>query len=162
MLTSSLAEWLECLPKAWETGVQFQVELYQRLKNWYLMPPCLTLSIIRYGSRVKWSSPGKGVVCFPAPLCNSYWRGSLWVPLDYCCQQLNLWSYSKVKFTCGKLCPSTLLILLIFQLFLTSTYSFNIIELNFYLNLFSVVIFHSITLILSLFFFLLIILPFSH
>ena len=28
-------------------------------KKWYLMPPCLTLSIIRYGSRVKWSNPGK-------------------------------------------------------------------------------------------------------
>ena len=26
------------------------------------MRPCLTLSIIRYGSRVKWSNPGKGVV----------------------------------------------------------------------------------------------------
>ena len=25
------------------------------------MPPCLTLSIIRYGSRVKWRIPGKGV-----------------------------------------------------------------------------------------------------
>ena len=25
------------------------------------MPPCLTLSIIRYGSRVKWSNPKKGV-----------------------------------------------------------------------------------------------------
>ena len=32
---------------------QSQVESYQRLKKWYLMPPCLTLSIIRYGSRVK-------------------------------------------------------------------------------------------------------------
>ena len=29
--------------------------------KWYLIPPCLTLSIIRYGSRVKWSNPGKGV-----------------------------------------------------------------------------------------------------
>ena len=36
-----------------ETWVQSQVESYQRLKKWYLMPPCLTLSIIRYGSRVK-------------------------------------------------------------------------------------------------------------
>ena len=27
-----------------------------------LIPPCLTLSIIRYGSRVKWSNLGKGVV----------------------------------------------------------------------------------------------------
>ena len=37
----------------WKTGVQSQVESYQRLKKWYLMPPCLTLSIIRYESRVK-------------------------------------------------------------------------------------------------------------
>ena len=29
-----------------------QVESYQRLKILYLMPPCLTLSSIRYGSRV--------------------------------------------------------------------------------------------------------------
>ena len=39
-----------------ETWVQSQVELYQRLKKWYLISPCLTLSIIRYGSRVKWSN----------------------------------------------------------------------------------------------------------
>ena len=44
-----------------ETGVQSPVESYQRLKKWYLMLPCLALSIIRYGSRVKWSNPGKGV-----------------------------------------------------------------------------------------------------
>ena len=25
------------------------------------MPPCLTINIIRYGSRVKWVNPGKGV-----------------------------------------------------------------------------------------------------
>ena len=30
-----------------------------KAQKWYLMPPCLTLSIIRYGSRVKWSNPGK-------------------------------------------------------------------------------------------------------
>ena len=47
--------------------VQSQVESYQRLKKWYLMPPCLTLSIIRYGSRVKWSNPGKGVAPSPTP-----------------------------------------------------------------------------------------------
>ena len=33
--------------------------------KWYLIPPCLTLSNIRYVSRVKWSNPGKGVVPFP-------------------------------------------------------------------------------------------------
>ena len=30
------------------TEVQSQVELYQRLKKWYLILPCLTLSIIRF------------------------------------------------------------------------------------------------------------------
>ena len=55
---------------AWETWVQSQVESYQRLKKWYLMPPCSTLSIIRYGSRVKWSNPGKGVAPSPTPWCS--------------------------------------------------------------------------------------------
>ena len=36
-----------------ETGVQSKFESYQRLKNWYLTLPYLTLSIIRNGSRVK-------------------------------------------------------------------------------------------------------------
>ena len=47
---------------AWETLVQSQAESYQRLKKWYLIPPYLTFSIIRCGSRIKWSNPGKGVV----------------------------------------------------------------------------------------------------
>ena len=34
---------------------------FQKLKKWYLMPPRLTLSIIRYGSKVKWRNLGKGV-----------------------------------------------------------------------------------------------------
>ena len=42
-----------------ETGVQSQVESYQRLKKQYLMPVCLTLNnIIRYGSRVSWTVQG--------------------------------------------------------------------------------------------------------
>ena len=44
-----------------ETGVQSKVESYQRLKKWYMMPPCLALSTLRWGSRVKWSNPGNGV-----------------------------------------------------------------------------------------------------
>ena len=62
--------------------VQSQVESYQRLKKWYLMPTCLTLSIIRYGSRVKWSNPGQGVAPSPTPRCSSYRKGSLRVTLD--------------------------------------------------------------------------------
>ena len=37
---------------AWETEVQSQVESYERLKKWYLIFPCLTPTIIRYGSIV--------------------------------------------------------------------------------------------------------------
>ena len=52
-------------------------------KNWYLIPPCLTLSIIRYGSRVKWCNPGKGVAPSPTPWRRSYRKDSLRVTLDY-------------------------------------------------------------------------------
>ena len=65
------------------TGVQSHVESYQRLLKWYLIPPCLTLSIIRYVSRIKWSNPGKGVAPSSTPRCSSYWKGSLLVALDY-------------------------------------------------------------------------------
>ena len=38
----------------------------------YSMQPCLTLSIIRYGSRIKWSNPRKGVAPFLTLQCSSY------------------------------------------------------------------------------------------
>ena len=66
-----------------DTWVQSQVASYQRFLKWYLIPPCLTLSNIRYVSRVKWSNPRKGVAPFPTPRCSSYWKGSLLVALDY-------------------------------------------------------------------------------
>ena len=37
------------------------------LKTCYLMLLCLTRSIIRYGSRVKWSNAGEGVLPFLTP-----------------------------------------------------------------------------------------------
>ena len=67
---------------AQETGVQSQVKSYQRLKKWYLIPACLTLSIMRYASRVKWSNPGKGIAPSPTPWCSSYWKGSLRVTFN--------------------------------------------------------------------------------
>ena len=73
---------------AQKTGVKSLVESYQRLKKWSLMPPCLTFSIIKYISRVKWSNPGKGVVPSPIPRCSSYWKGSFQITLDYHCQLL--------------------------------------------------------------------------
>ena len=78
----TLAWWLEYSPMARETGVQSQVDSYQRLKNG-TCPPCFTRSIIRYVSRVKWSNPGKGVAPFPTHWYSSYRKGSLRVTLDY-------------------------------------------------------------------------------
>ena len=72
--------------------VQYQVESYQRLKNLYLMPPCLTLGIVKYGSRVKWTNRGKGVTPSPTPRCSSYWKVSLRIALDYG-RQLYLYIY---------------------------------------------------------------------
>ena len=45
--------------------------------------PCLTLSNIRYVSRLKWSNPGKRIAPSPTPRRCSYWKGSLLVTLDY-------------------------------------------------------------------------------
>ena len=36
-----------------------QGRVIPKTQKWYLILPCLTLSIIRYGSRVKWSNPWK-------------------------------------------------------------------------------------------------------
>ena len=41
------------------------------------LPLGVTLSIIRYVSRVKWSNQGKGVAPFPTPRCFTYFKGSL-------------------------------------------------------------------------------------
>ena len=61
-----------------------------------MIPPCLTLSNIRYVSRIKWSNPGKGVAPSSTPRCSSYRKGSLQVTLDYSrqlyCYLQNLYS----------------------------------------------------------------------
>ena len=66
-----------------EIRVQSQVESNQIPKKWYLIRSCLTFSIIRHLSRVKWSDPGKGVDPSPTPRCSSYWKRSLRVAYDY-------------------------------------------------------------------------------
>ena len=47
------------------------------------MPPWLTLSIIKYGSRVKWRNKRKGVAPSPTPWCSCLGKRNLWVTLDY-------------------------------------------------------------------------------
>ena len=85
-----------------ETWLHSLVESYQRLKKWYLMPPYLTLSIIRYGSRVKWSNPWKEVAPFPTPWCSSYRKGNLWVTLDYSRQLYYIYIYIYIYISFGK------------------------------------------------------------
>ena len=82
-LSYRLTKWLECSPMVQKTWVQSQVASYQKLWKWYLIHLCLTLSNIKYVSRVKWSNPGEGVVPSPTPRCCSYWKGNLLVTLDY-------------------------------------------------------------------------------
>ena len=55
--------------------------------KWYLIPPCFTLSNIRYVSRVKGSNPENGVAPILTPRFSSYWKGSLRVALYYSHQQ---------------------------------------------------------------------------
>ena len=64
-----------------QTGVQSQFVSYQRLKKWYLMPPCLVLSIIRWGSSVKCNNFGNAVAPSPT-LCSSNWKRSHQITLD--------------------------------------------------------------------------------
>ena len=103
--TGSLAQWVESLLMVRKTRVQSQVESYKRLKKCYLIPPCLTISIIRYVSRVKWNIPGKVVAPYSTPRCSSYWNRSLRVALDCSCQVYFL--YIDI-YVCVRVCVETL------------------------------------------------------
>ena len=65
-----------CLSLSLSTGprdrTSIPVRSYQRLKKRYLISTCLTISIIRHGSRVKCSNLGKGVAPSPTPWGSSY------------------------------------------------------------------------------------------
>ena len=50
---------IECLTLAQEIGVQSHIEPYQRLKKLFLMPLCLTVSVLRCGSSVSEAILGK-------------------------------------------------------------------------------------------------------
>ena len=67
----------------WQTGCSILGRVIPKTQKWYLMPPCLTLSITRLGSRVKYSNPGNWVAPSPTPRCSSYSKRNLLVTLDY-------------------------------------------------------------------------------
>ena len=47
-----------------------------KTQKWYLIPPCLTLGIIRNRSRVKWTNQGKGKA--PTPTPRYIWFSLVW------------------------------------------------------------------------------------
>ena len=73
------------------------------MKKWYLIPPCLTLSNIRYVSRVRWSNPGKEVAPTPTPRCSSYWKGAFWSPSTTVANFTYLLTYIYIKTQTQKL-----------------------------------------------------------
>ena len=83
--TGPSARWVECLPMTHETEVLIpDCVILKTQKKWYLICPCLTLSIIKYISKVKWSNPGKGVAPSPTPRYCSYWKRRLQLPTLLC------------------------------------------------------------------------------
>ena len=51
----------------------------------FKIPLCLTLSNIRYVSRVKWSNPGKGLAPSPPHWFSNYWKGcQLFLNFSFC------------------------------------------------------------------------------
>ena len=60
---------------AQKTRVQSQVKSYQKLMKWYLMPPCLTLNIIKYGSKVN------NTTVLPRTITELLWTKSVLVKL---------------------------------------------------------------------------------
>ena len=67
----------------WPRKPGFGPRSSQRLKEWYLLPSCLTPSTMRYVLGVKWSNLGKGVASSSTNRCCSYWKGNLRVTLDF-------------------------------------------------------------------------------
>ena len=94
-LILSKSIYVECSPMARDTRVQSQVESYQRLKKLHLIPSCLTLSIIRYISRVKLTNIRKGVAPSPTPRCCSYLLTFTYI-FKLTCIELNMFYTSPV------------------------------------------------------------------
>ena len=75
--------WVEYSPVAQETGVQSQVESYQRLKK---LDTSLLNTLhykVHIKGKVEQSRERSSIP--PKPQCSSYWKGNLWVVLNYSC-----------------------------------------------------------------------------
>ena len=81
-------------------------QVIPKTQKWYLIPPCLTLSITRYVSRVKGINQEKGVALSLTLWCSSEWKGSFQVALDYGWLPTLLITCFMVEWTETKLAPS--------------------------------------------------------
>ena len=63
------------------------------------MPPSLTLRIVRFVSRIKWSNPGNGVAPFLTPWFSRYRKGRLLFSLNFCRQFYLFYIYLPYRFT---------------------------------------------------------------
>ena len=125
-----------------ETWVQSQVESYQK---WYLIPPCLTLSNIRYVSREKWSNPGKGVVPTLHLGVVAIEKGAFWSPSTMVANFTYFWLICKywinlltlVKTDNSKLCTliRTKMLFKLYSVFIVFISTLVHIQSNIYLSL---------------------------
>ena len=83
------------------SSIPRQVILKKKIKKRYLIPPWLTLSIIRYGSRV--SGAIQEVTSSPKLRCSRKWKGNLRVTLDYgiCSTPYRTWKCGTRPFLVG-------------------------------------------------------------
>ena len=85
------------LPMVRKIGAQSQVWSYQRLKKWYLMLPCLTLSIIRCISRVTRAILGKNLCPTPHLGAVIIEKGAFRLPSTTVGQPIYIYIYINVK-----------------------------------------------------------------
>ena len=72
--SESIGRWLA-------TRGSIPCQVLPKTQKWFLMPPCLIFSFLRYGLRVKWFNPGKGVAPSPTSrYCSFYKKGALGSP----------------------------------------------------------------------------------
>ena len=64
-----------------ETGVQPQVESFQRFQKTVLGASLLNMQHYKVQIKGKWRNPGKEIAPSSTPQCSSYWKRSLRVAL---------------------------------------------------------------------------------
>ena len=69
--------------------------------KWHLIHPCLTLSNIRYVSKVNWSNPGKGVVASPTPRCSTNWKWAFCSPSTTVAKFIYIYIYIYIYIWCA-------------------------------------------------------------